>query len=444
MNGQDIPDKIIDEASSLPRTIPLYYEDSYMREFDSEALRIFNYNGKIYVILKETCFFPEGGGQPGDVGFLQFPNGQLKVVDTQAVGEVIIHIAVPMSGDYAEGEQVHGSIDWKTRYNRMKHHTGSHLIFSSIKKVLGLEELMYMGVEVGEKRGRIDVSYGKPISSSQLMEIESLSNKVCFENRKVKSWFTTREEAERIYGKSLGVTEVTPSGRVRVVEVEGWDVALCCGTHVKSTAEIGLIKILDRYRLQKGVERIEFSAGEHAYKHYEWATRTLNELSRILKVPVQNIIREVNSLVDEKKLLKEKIEKIRNKLIDAEANGLLKQAESYGEFKFLSRKIEEADAQSLKRLAVNLTSKDPLLIVILGSKAEDKAFMIGAAGEKAAEKGINMHDLMKEAAKILGGGGGTAKIAQAGGRNVEMFNQALNKYRQAVLSKLKALQNKLL
>jgi len=116
----------------------------------------------------------------------------LKVVDTQAVGEVIVHVAIPVSGSYAEGEQVHGTIDWKIRYDRMKHHTGSHLVFSSIKRVLGLEELMYMGVEVGEKKGRIDVSYGKPISPSQLMEIESLSNKVCFENRKVKSWFTTR------------------------------------------------------------------------------------------------------------------------------------------------------------------------------------------------------------------------------------------------------------
>ncbi len=298
MNEQSIPDKIIDEISDMPRTVPLYYEDSYMREFNSEALRIFSYNGKVYVILKETCFFPEGGGQPGDVGFLQFPKGQLKVVDTQAVGEVIVHVAIPVSGSYAEGEQVHGTIDWKIRYDRMKHHTGSHLVFSSIKRVLGLEELMYMGVEVGDKKGRIDVSYGKPISPSQLMEIESLSNKVCFENRKVKSWFTTREEAERTYGKSLGVTEVTPSGRVRVVEVEGWDVALCCGTHVKSTAEVGLIKILDRFRLQKGVERIEFSAGEYAYKHYEWAMRTLNELSRILRAQTQNIVHEINLLLD--------------------------------------------------------------------------------------------------------------------------------------------------
>lgn len=437
MNEQSIPDKIIDEISDLPRTVPLYYEDSYMREFNSEALRIFNYNGKVYVILKETCFFPEGGGQSGDVGFLQFPKGQLKVVDTQAVGEVIVHVTVPVSGSYAEGEQVHGTIDWKIRYDRMKHHTGSHLIFSSIKRVLGLEELMYMGVEVGEKKGRIDVSYGKPISPSQLMEIESLSNKVCFENRKVKSWFTTREEAERTYGKSLGVTEVTPSGRVRVVEVEGWDVALCCGTHVKSTAEVGLIKILDRFRLQKGVERIEFSAGEYAYKHYEWAMRTLNELSRILRAPTQNIVHEINLLLDEKRLLKEKMEKIKNRLIDAEANELLKQAKSFGEFKFLSKEIEDVEARDLKKMATILTSKDPWLIVILGSKAEDKAFMIGAAGQKAVEKGINMHDLMKEAAKILGGGGGTAKIAQAGGRNVEMFNQALHKYTQAVLSKLK-------
>jgi alanyl-tRNA synthetase len=359
-------------------------------------------------------------------------------VDTQAVNDVIIHVTVPDAGDVKEGELVHGSIDWSLRYERMKNHTGSHVVFSSARKVLDVEELMYMGVQIGENKSRIDISYGVPISSNELVEIERLSNRICFENRRVKTFFTTRDEAERTYGKMLGVTEVTPSGRVRVVEIEGWDVALCCGTHIASTAELGLIKILNRFRLQKGVERIEFSVGEYAYRQYEKAMRTLEELAHTLRVPTENVVSHVKLILKEKTLLKEEIEKVKNSLVEVWATQLLREAKNFGEFKFLSKEVKDVEVQDLKRIATTLTEKDPWFIVILGSKAEDKVFVVGAAGQKAVERGINMYDSMKDAAKIIGGGGGTAKIAQAGGKNVKMFDQALIQYTKTVLSKLKS------
>jgi alanyl-tRNA synthetase len=434
-----IPDTISFAVSGLPATISLYYEDSYIREFDSKALKICNFEGKSYVVLERTCFFPEGGGQLGDIGFLTGSNGRLKVMDTQAVNDIIVHIAVPVNGEVKEGENVHGSIDWKVRYDRMKNHTGSHVVFSSARKVLGVEGLMYMGVQIGENKSRIDISYGKPISSDELAEIERLSNKICLENRKVKTFFTTREEAERTYGKMLGVTEVTPSGRVRVVEIEEWDVALCCGTHIASTSELGLIKILNRFRLQKGVERIEFSAGEYAYKHYEKAMQTLNQLAHILRVPTENVVNHVNFILREKDLLKEEIEKVKNSLVEAQAAELLRETKTFGKFRFLSKEMKDVEIQNLKRIATSLTEKDAWLVIILGSRAEDKVFMVGAAGQKAVEMGVDMYDSIKDSAKIIGGGGGTAKIAQAGGKNVKMFDQALTQYTEAVSSKLRSL-----
>jgi alanyl-tRNA synthetase len=433
-----VPSTVRSAISGLPATIPLYYEDSYLCKFDSNVLKIFSFEDKKYVVLERTCFFPEGGGQLGDVGFLSSLSGRLKVVDTQAVNDVIVHVAVPLNGEVKEGEPVHGSIDWKVRYERMKNHTGSHVVFSSARKVLGVEGLMYMGVQIGGDKSRIDISYGKPISSDELAEMERLSNKICLENRKVKTFFTTREEAEHTYGKMLGVTEVTPSGRVRVVEIEGWDAALCCGTHVTSTAELGLIKILNRFRLQKGVERIEFSAGEYAYKQYEKAMQTLSELAQILRVPTENIVNRVSLLLTEKNILKEEIEKIKNQLVEANAAELLKQATTVGGFRFLSQEVKGVEVQELKRISTTLTEKDEWIVVILGSKAEDKVFMVGAAGQKAVERGINMYDLMKDVAKTIGGGGGTAKIAQAGGKNVMMFDHALQQYTKTVLTKLRS------
>lgn len=434
-----VPFDVKSEIVGLPRTTPLYYEDPYLREFEAKVLKVVSFGGNCYVVLERTCFFPEGGGQLGDVGFLTIPSGKLKVVDTQAVEDLIVHVAVSVSGEIKEGESVRGSIDWNVRYDRMRQHTGSHVLFSAIKQVLGLEELMYMGVQIKEDASRIDISYGKPISSNQLREIDGLSNRVCLQNRRVKTWFTTRDEAERTYGKRLGITEVTPFGTVRVVEVEDWDVALCCGTHVSSTAEIGLVKILERFRLQKGVERIEFTTGERAYRYYEDSMQTLSELAQRLRSPTGEIVSRVDLLLEEREHLKEELETVRNQLVEAQALELLSEAESFGDFRLLKKELPEVDAQSLKRIATTLTNKDPYLIVILGSAVE-KACIIGAAGQKAIEKGVNMAETIKEAAKVIqGGGGGTAKIAQAGGRDPSQLGKALHQYVDDVTARLKAL-----
>jgi len=434
-----VPFDVESEIVGLPRTTPLYYEDPYLREFEARVLKVVSFGGNCYVVLDRTCFFPEGGGQLGDAGFLTSPSGQLKVVDTQAVEDLIVHVAVSVSGEIKEGESVHGTIDWNVRCDRMRQHTGSHVLFSAIKQVLGLEELIYMGVQIKEDTSRMDISYGKPISPDQLREIEKLSNRGCLQNRKVKTWFTTRDEAERTYGKRLGITEVTPFGTVRVVEVEDWDVALCCGTHVSSTAEIGLIKVLERFRLQKGVERIEFTTGERAYRHYEDSMQTLSELAQRLRSPVEEVVSRVDLLLEEREHLKEDLEKVRSRLVEAQALELLSKAESFGEFRLLKKELPEVDAQSLKRMATTLTNKDPYLIVILGSAVE-KACIIGAAGQKAVEKGVDMAETIKEAAKVIqGGGGGTAKIAQAGGKDPSQLGKALHQYVDDVTARLKAL-----
>lgn len=439
MEGK-IPSSAISEIVGLPRTVPLYYEDPYLREFKARVLKAVSFGGNCHVVLERTCFFPEGGGQLGDAGFLTSSSGKLKVVDTQAVEDLIMHVAVPVSGEIKAGETAHGSIDWDVRYDRMRHHTGSHVLFSAIREVLGLEELMYMGVQIEEEKSRIDISYGKPIAASQLREMERLSNRVCLENRRVKTWHMTREEAERIYGKRLGITEVTPSGMVRVVEVEDWDVALCCGTHVGSTAEIGLIKILERFRLQKGVERIEFTVGEHAYKHYDNAMETLASLAQTLQSSAKDVLSRVNFLLKERDLLKEELEKLKNRQIETQAMELLNEAAAIGEFKLIVKNLPEVDAQALKRMAATLINKDPYLVVVFGSVVMGKACVVGAAGQKAVDGGINMAEMIGEAAKVIqGGGGGTPKIAQAGGRDASQLGQALNQCSDKVSARLKAL-----
>ncbi|MFB0557905.1 MAG: DHHA1 domain-containing protein, partial [Candidatus Bathyarchaeia archaeon] len=360
-----------------------------------------------------------------------------KVVDTQEVDDVAIHIVEDEDLGLKEGTPVHGIIDWDVRYERMKQHTASHLIFSSARRALGLEELMYMGVQIREDTSRIDISHGKTISSIQIREIERLSNRVCFENKKVNSFYMTRAEAEESYGKRLGLTEITPSGRVRVVEVEDWDVALCSGTHVRSTAEIGLINVLDRFRLKKGVERIEFTAGKEAYKRHDEAILTLTNVAQILKTSTTEVPARVKHLQEERDRLKEDLGRAMEKLVEFQTLQLTKEAEPLGEFIIVKNKLQNVDAQSLKRIASTLVERDPHLIAILGSDFGNNAVLIGAAGDMAVEKGVNMADIISEAAQVIrGGGGGNARIAQAGGKDPDSLEKALQFSLKKVLGRL--------
>jgi alanyl-tRNA synthetase len=422
----NIPRKLKNDILNLSKTIPIYYEDPYLQNFNATILKHVNLEDVCYIVLDRTVFFPEGGGQLGDIGYLEGSFGKLNIIDTQAIDDIIIHIAVKNNTIITEGEPVFGKINWNIRYERMKHHTASHLIFSAIKKVLHLENLMYMGIQIKEDASRIDINYSKSIQWDEIMKIERLSNNVCFENRKVKIWYTNRDEAERTYGKRLGITQITPSGIVRIIEVDDWDVALCSGTHVKSTAEIGLISIIDRLKLTKGVERIEFTAGKHAYLRYNEAIKRLTELAQILKTSTTDVQIRVNNLLRERKELKKELNKIKEQLVEFHVFKLHNQSKPLGEFKILKEKLIDVDAQSLKRISSKLIEKDPFLIVILGSNIGNTVFLAGAAGINAVRKGIDMAEIIKKPAMIIkGSGGGNQRLAQAGGRIPDKLEESL-------------------
>ena len=435
----EIPQEVLDRVRGLPDTRPLYYEDAYKKSFDAKILEVAEVGDKLYVVLDETCFFPEGGGQAGDIGRLSSSSGELDVIDTQSADGVIVHICKLISGSVVKGKKVHGEIDWDVRYARMRQHTASHILFSALRHVLGVERLVYMGVGIGDEFSRIDINYGKPITPEQLEKAESISNRICLENRKVKTWFTTREEAERLYGSKLGVTEVTPTGVVRVVEVDDWDVALCCGTHVSSTSEVGLIKIIERYRLQKGVERVEFTAGVPAYRRFEDAVRSMSSISRLLQVPVSEVEGRVKKLLEERRTLKERLEKILGELAELKAERMLLDAESIGEFRLVIREFRDLSPKEIRRMATYITSREPRAVVVLGSVYEGKPYLVCAAGERAVKVGINTAALAGGAAEIIKGrGGGAPKIAQAGGIDAKKLGEALNYCKGEVLRILRA------
>ncbi len=436
----EIPITVKNEILGLPKTHPMYYKAPYLDEFEAHIVKVINLEGSSYVVLDRTCFFPEGGGQPGDMGHLQFSSGELKVMDTKAEDDVIVHISSKSVGGIKEGDAVRGILDWNIRYERMKQHTASHVLFSAVKRVLGLESLMYMGVEIREDTSRIDISHGEAISKDRLREIERISNEVCLENRNVKIWATKREEAERIYGARLGITETTPSGTVRVVEIEDWDAALCSGTHVRSTQEIGLIHILDRFRLKKGVERIEFTAGKCAYQRYGEAMETLTEVAEALSASISEVPDRIGRLVKSRETLKKDLRKAREQLAESQILQLLDQGEAIGKYRLVHKKLYDVDGRTLKWIASSIVENNPHNIAILGSIAGNGVSLVGAAGDEAVKGGIDMAEMIREAAQVLqGGGGGSPRLAQAGGNVPNNMDEALGLITDKISAKLREL-----
>ncbi len=434
-----LPPEIIEEFKDLEPTKKLYYEDAYIKEFDSQVIKKVNFQDKVYIALRETAFFAESGGQGGDVGFIRGPEGSLRVIDTQAIDEeVVIHICEPIEGQVNEGDNIHGEINWEIRYNRMRHHTGSHVVFAAIREALRVKKLIYKGVHVGETWARIDINYDDPITDEQIREIELLANRICFENRPVKIFYMNREEAERVYGDKLGVTEVTPTGIVRVVEIEGWDVALCSGTHVRSTAEIGIIKILERYKLEKGVQRIRLAVGPSAYDKIDEIILRANRAARLLNASLDDLDEKIENLIRKKEELEDKLKSLRKRLAKYEAYYLLQQAKTIGELKLVVQEIPDADISMLRNIVMEITKFDPSSIVVLGS-IMDRAYVVAAAGNKAIEYGIKINDYVVYLKNILGGkGGGSPKIIQFAGESLSKLKEALKVLEDKIKENIKA------
>lgn len=251
----------------------LFYRDTYATSFDAMVKQCFEDKGMYGVVLDDTAFYPEGGGQPADHGTL---NG-IAVVDVKRRnGEVVHYVKEEMK----PGTQVHGEIDWSWRFDHMQNHTGEHIVSGLIHAAYGYDNIgFHMGKEF------IQIDFNGPIDWEGLMEIEQQANEIVMKNVPVHVYFPSCEELEKTDYRSK--KELT--GKVRLVEVPGGDLCACCGTHVAYTGEIGLIKILSVAKYKDGV-RVEMISGNRALQYmrniYNGTRECMNMLSaEALKIP---------------------------------------------------------------------------------------------------------------------------------------------------------------
>ncbi|HET7324527.1 MAG TPA: alanine--tRNA ligase, partial [Halococcus sp.] len=252
--------KPIDErVADLPETELLYYDDQERMEFEAMVLDVTEREDEYEVVLDRTLFYPEGGGQPADTGLLSTEDTTVDVEDVRREGNVVIHRT---DGDPGTGEFVRGKIDTDRRRQLMRNHTATHIVGHAARQVLG-EHIRQAGAQKGTQKSRLDVRHYERISREQVREIERLANGVVTDNVSVTSEWPDRHDAENQYGFDLYQGGIPPGEHIRLIHVED-DVQACGGTHVARTGDIGTIKILNTERVQDGVERLSFAAGEAA------------------------------------------------------------------------------------------------------------------------------------------------------------------------------------
>ncbi len=398
----------------IPDTRTLYYENPLMKEFDAEVIKVIDG----WVILDQTAFYPEGGGQPYDTGEL---NG-VKVLEIQKVGKVILH-KVEKPEAFKEGQTVHGRIDWERRIQHMRHHTGTHVLMGALVRVLG-KHVWQAGSQLHTDWARLDIAHYKRISEEELREIERLANRVVMENRPVKWEWLPRTEAEMKYGFRLYQGGVVPGRIIRVLNIEDWDVQACGGTHLPNTGLIGPIKILRTERIQDGVERIVFACGEAAINWMQETERILRRTSEVFRVPPEKVPETAERFFNEWKQARKEAEKLRKELAKLLVYELENEVEKVGEVEFIG-KVVEGSIDDLREAASRLRKEKRIVVLI----SREGHFVVAVGDGLELKAG----DLAKVVTSIAGGGGGGRKeLAQGRIKNPLKAEDAIAEVRKSL------------
>ncbi len=404
----------------LPPTKALYYKDPYAQDFEARVLQPIGG----YVVLDRTSFYPEGGGQPSDIGTLEGRGVKSEVLDVQKAGDIILHRVKP--NPFKAGQHVRGKIDWARRSSLMRHHTGTHILLGAARRVLG-DHVWQHGVQKGVERTRLDLSHFKRIEPKELREIERLANEIVMENRTVDTSWMDRNEAERRYGFDLYQGGIVPGKKVRVVEVKGWNAQACAGTHFSRTGEVGFIKITRTERIQDGVERVEFAAGEAALKFAQAQGRQLVKAADVLRTTPERVAAATQQLFDEWKAAQKELDRLRGRLAELRLIELRSKVRRAGKVRAICEEIEGASVDELIKIAGALTRGDKGLVVVLGAR-DAMAKLVAMGGKEALQTGVDCGTIAAEAAKVLGGGGGgKPELGQGGGPKIDYLVAALRK-----------------
>ncbi|HXG07155.1 MAG TPA: alanine--tRNA ligase [Nitrososphaera sp.] len=414
--------KPIRGLEGLPNTRLLYYEDETMREFDAKVLKVVD--GK-YVVLDQTAFYPRGGGQEPDTGEI----AGAKVVDVTKQGDVVIH---KIEGKLTEGQNVHASLNARRRDLITKHHTATHILNAASRNTLG-SWVWQNSAFKEEGYGRLDITHHSALGREEVQKIEHAANRVIRENRPVIIKTYDRGEAEQEFTFRIYQGGVVPSSNVRIVNIKGWDIEACGGTHVKSTGEIGLVKIVKSERIQDGIVRLEFVAGEAAVNYMQHLDNQLASIAQALGSSREKVVESFNKAMEEAEVAKKKARTMLRVVAGPIAKSISESAKKFGSgIHFYGTYDEELDEDYHIAVGEKAIELDKDLVYVAMVSRGQGIRVIAFAGESARKK-VKAGTIAKQMSVKLGGsGGGDDRFGQGGGRSKDMMKEALLLAEEAV------------
>ncbi len=424
-HDQEEDDQTVEREAppDLPATEKMFYEDSTTKDFTATVLwsgDAPDHDDLVGVVLDRTHFYPEGGGQPTDRGFLFVREQAVPVRDVQDWGDLVVHY-VDTDQEIKHGERVRGQIDWGRRQALTKNHTATHIIGGAARSVLG-SHVWQSGAQKGTERSRLDVTHYRRIDDEELREIETLANLMVLEGRPVEKTFLDRVDAEQKYGFVLNQGGVPASDSIRVVRIPEFDVQACGGTHVGSTGELGLVKVFRTERIQDGVERIEFAAGLAALHEIQAREDLLQEAAEVFEVPLEELPRTSERFFDEWKRYKKEAENLREELAKQKLASLADETETVGEAELVATRLD-LELDDLVKAAGDLIEEDGHVAIIGGVK-DGKPGIVAA---RSSDLDIDAREIVDAGGRVLGGGGGgSPELARAGGPDAEAIDAAID------------------
>lgn len=393
------------------------------------------------LLLEDTPFYSESGGQVGDTGRIEAKSIAFEVTDTQKAPIGIVHTATLTRGQLSEealrSVEFEAEIDRKRRSLTQSNHTATHLLHAALRNIVS-EQIFQSGSLVAPDRLRFDFSHGEPLSDEELEAVEKRVNEQIREAHPVVAHFDVDRDravnemgAMAIFGEKYGDS-------VRVIEIPGESVELCGGTHVQNTAEINLFRITSETGVAAGIRRIEAVTNETAFRHVQQDRDTLRALARTLKTDTRSLEERLEGLLEERQELERQVQKLSQRLAKADSADLVSDAIDVDGVKVIAQKISADTRDQMLKYADSLREKLDEGVVLLGAEIDGKAALLCLVTESAFKnRKLKAGDLINQAAEFVDGrGGGRPTLAQAGGTNVDGLGASVEQFESIVRNSL--------
>ncbi|MGB3905943.1 MAG: DHHA1 domain-containing protein [Anaerolineae bacterium] len=384
-----------------------YWDDSYTFSFESRIIDVTEQEGRLGLVLQDTYFFPEGGGQPSDRGSI----ASRPVVGVEEVGDTVIHfLEYDEEADkrLRKGMIVSCDIDKEFRLHNMRIHSACHVLFGAARKLF--PSVNYAGFHIGEL-GNLYLETGQQITANELRKIELIANECVVHDRPIKTFWVTSKDAAHLDRLAYNI-ELPRDEPVRIVEVEDWDIAACSGTHLHRSVEIGPIKIVARESHRKNVTRIDYAIGKRAIAEFAEDERIVAETATLLGTSKDQLTQVVRKMASELQSDRKRLRKLRELLVGYKVQELLQSVEAIGGVQLIIDSVDYLDSKSIQAMVATIVSeRESVIAAIIG--VDDQLTVVAGCSQ---DVNISLSEpIVRIAEKYGGGGGGRANLVTAGG-----------------------------